>query len=676
MPRFFLKGFRVSLGCGLLISGTTLAEWDLVWSDEFDGNGELDQSKWNFESFEPGANNNELQKYTWNRTENCRRQDGVLVLEGRRDWWFDQGNGQTYEYTSARIQTAGKFSIKYGKIEMRALMPWANGSWPAFWMMPQNGLYGGWPDSGEIDILEYVGWDNDVAHVNAHTKDHNFLLGTNYGWSGWVGGLENSYHIYTVEWWHDRIDFYIDGVWRYGFVNEDTGPGQWPFNSEFFIILNHAIGGDWGGVMGIDTGAYDTAGDNYGVGYFVDYVRAYKWDWPDHDIPAHVEAERYEGYGGDVREEKCADLGGGWNVGYIDTGDYMQYRFNVPETAWYQIDYRIASDGGGGIVTLGKGGVDLKQTTIPDTGGWQDWETVSDLVWLKEGAQMLDVYATSGGWNLNHFKIIPAPPATHVEAEYYAHMWGVQDEFSEDVGGGQSIGYIDNGDWMSFPVEVPVSGDYRVSYRVASAVGGGTITLGRDGVDIVQTSAPDTGGWKNWTTITDTAMLEKGSQTLTVFATVGGWNLNWWSFELLDPDYAAWEDTYGIGGAGRSGNSDGDQWGNEAEYYFGYDPTSSSEDPARVPSTWIETTGGSFPAFTFTRRIDAPEVNYSVEVSEDLTTWSECLRNDGGSSVNSYTQLSASEDHGDGSQTVRIRYNLDLSAISGKMFFFRIRVSE
>ena len=95
-----------------------------------------------------------------------------------------------------------------------------------------------------------------------------------------------------------------------------------------------------------------------------------------------------------------------------------------------------------------------------------------------------------------------------------------------------------------------------------------------------------------------------------------------------------------------------------------------------MPSTWIETTGGSFPAFTFTRRIDAPEVNYLVEVSEDLTTWSECLRNDGGTAVNSYTQLSASEDHGDGSQTVRIRYNLDLSAISGKMFFFRIRVSE
>ncbi|MFT6863817.1 MAG: hypothetical protein ACJAVK_002379 [Akkermansiaceae bacterium] len=87
----------------LLVLGVSFSEWKLVWIDEFDGTRELDQSKWNFEAFEPGANNNELQKYTWNRAENCRRQDGILILEGLRDWWWDEGHQKTYEFTSARI---------------------------------------------------------------------------------------------------------------------------------------------------------------------------------------------------------------------------------------------------------------------------------------------------------------------------------------------------------------------------------------------------------------------------------------------------------------------------------------------------------------------------------------------------------------------------------------------
>jgi beta-glucanase (GH16 family) len=652
---------------------TSIASWQLVWSDEFDGSGELDQSKWNFEAFEPGANNNELQKYTWNRLENCRRQDGVLVLEGRRDWWWDEGQQRQYEWTSARIQTAGKFTTKYGKIEMRALMPWANGSWPAFWMMPQKSLYGEWPNSGEIDILEYVGWDNDIAHVNAHTRDFNFLIGNNYGWSGWVPNLENEYHTYAVEWWHDRIDFYIDGVWRYGFANEDTGPGQWPFNSEFFIILNHAIGG-WGGVQGLDYGAYDTAGDNYGVGYFVDWVRVHKWDWPDHDIPAHVEAEHYEGYGGDFREIKANDLGDGWAVGYLDAGEYMQYNFNVPQTGWYQIDYRVASDNNQGIITLGKGGVDIKQTPVPDTGGWQNWWTVSDLIWLEEGSQTLDVYATEGGWNLNHFKINPAPPATQVEAEYYAHMWGVQDEVTWDVGGGLNIGYIDDGDWMSYPVTIPVAGTYRITYRLASEGGGGTVTLGKDGNDIQQTPVPDTGGWQNWTTVSDVAELDEGFQTLTVFATEGGWNLNWWRYELLDPDYARWAAQYGIPSSGRLENPDGDEWSNEQEYFFGLNPASALEDQSRLPRTWLGESDGRYPLFSYSRRVESSEVTYVVETSHDLISWTECSRQDRDRDANTYTVVGTTGDHGDGSETVTLRYNLSLSPSEARPLFFRVRV--
>ncbi|MEM0898141.1 MAG: carbohydrate-binding protein [Verrucomicrobiota bacterium] len=692
MP-YLLRHKRLSrilraLQCGKLALALTFlslfptisqAEWTMIWNDEFDGDGPIDQTKWNFESFEPGANNNELQKYTHNRIENCRRQNGILILEGRRDWWYDAGNGNTYEYTSARIQTAGKFNTKYGKIEMRAQLPWANGAWPAFWMMPQHSLYGGWPDSGEIDIMEYVGWDNDIAHVNAHTKDRNFLLGTNYGWSGWVANQETAYHTYTVEWWYDRMDFYIDGIWRYGFTNEDTGWGDWPFNSEFFIILNHAIGGDWGGLQGIDTGAYDVAGDNFGVGYFVDWVRAYKWDWPDHDIPAHVEAEHYEDYNGDIREQKCTDVGGGWNVGFIDDVEYMQYKFNIPASGWYQVDYRVASDTGGGILTLGRGGTDIRQTPVPDTGGWQNWITLSEVVWLEAGSQTLDIYATIGGWNINHFKIHAAPPATHIEAEYYSSMSGMMEENSEDTGGGISLGYVSSGDWVNFPVDIPVSGPYEISYRTASQDGGGTITLGKNGTDIQQTAAPNTGGWKNWATITDTADLEKGQQTLTLFATTGGWNLNWWRYELIDPAFSTWADHHNIVGSGRTGNDDHDPRPNEYEFLFGLNPNSAIENPDRIPHVEVHTSlpgGETYPAFTFTKRLHPDDATYTVESSTSLNDWTPCLRDDDGTAPHTYTQLSSSPDHGDGSHTITIRYNQSFDEMTSGNLYFRLFAEE
>ncbi|MGC6581606.1 MAG: carbohydrate-binding protein [Akkermansiaceae bacterium] len=651
----------------LTLFGTTFlpAEWKLVWSDEFEGSGELDQSKWNFESFEPGANNNELQKYTHNRLENCRCENGILILEGRRDWWYDEGQDNTYEYTSARIQTAGKFNIKYGRIEMRALMPHANGAWPAFWMMPNYGLYGGWPDSGEIDILEYVGWDNDKAHVNAHTKDRNFLLGTNYGWSGHVGGLEDSYHTYAVEWWHDRIDFYIDGIWRYGFSNEDDGFENWPFNSEFFIILNHAIGG-WGGVMGIDTGAYDTHEDNYGVGYFIDYVRAYKWDWPTHTIPAHVEAEHYHGYSGDVREEKATDIGDGWNVGYIDTGDYLQYRFNIPENGTYQISYRVASDHDKGILTLGKSGTDIQQTPIPDTGGWQSWQTITEEVSLEQGVQTLDLYATQGGWNLNHFKISTPPPSLYFEAEYYDHQWGTQEEPTTDTGGGLNIGYIDDRDWMSYDLEIPIAGTYRVTYRVASINSTGIVTLGRDGNDLAQTPVPNTGDWQNWQTIADTVDLEAGQQSLTVYATQGGWNINWWSLEFLPTDFDNWEAAYDLTGTGPYADSDNDGRTNRTEYLFGTDPTSAQE--TRAPSA--SRTASGYPTFTYSRRLTPHEATYQIETSPDLTIWTPCLRSDNAFSPHTYTLQDDTGGHSDGSQTLTIRYNQPTTRAP---LFFRLK---
>jgi hypothetical protein len=221
-----------------------------------------------------------------------------------------------------------------------------------------------------------------------------------------------------------------------------------------------------------------------------------------------------------------------------------------------------------------------------------------------------------------------------------------------------------------------VAGTYELTYRVASEVDGGIITLGKDGVDLSQTSAPNTGGWTNWTTITDTVALDQGPQTLTLFATSGGWNINWWRYELLDPNYAVWEASHNITGSGRSNDHDRDGWTNEAEYYFGLDPTSGQENPMRIPHGGYHTTAsGHFPSFTYSRRTNTPEVTYVIEISDDLNDWTPITRVDGGSELYTYTLASESGDHGDGTQTVTIHYNVALSD-SDRKLFIRLIASE
>ena len=200
------------------------------------------------------------------------------------------------------------------------------------------------------------------------------------------------------------------------------------------------------------------------------------------------------------------------------------------------------------------------------------------------------------------------------------------------------------------------------------------MTLGKGGEDIKQTALPDTGGWQNWWTVSDVVWLQAGTQTRDVYATKGGWNINWWRFELLDPDYSAWETTYGISGSGRLADPDGDARNNGTEYVFGGDPARPSDPAGRAPAVSIDQTTNR-PTFTYTRRIDAPQVTYTAEVSEDFHTWSPCVRPDGGNAQYTFTQLSTNTDHGDGSHTVTIRYNVALSEAMPTLYF-RLKAEE
>lgn len=238
--------------------------WKLVWQDEFDKAGRPDPRKWSIVEKRPKWVNSEDQAYL-DRPENVRVEKGNLVIEARKDGY------QGFAYTSARLDTFFGGNWTYGRIEVRARLPAGTGTWPAIFMLPTQALNGamGWPISGEIDIMEHVGWDPDVIHASIHCADYNHPAGTQKTVRKTIPDLYADFHLYAIEWFPDRIDFFVDDEKYMTFMNEDTGYEAWPFYRDFYLILNMAIGGTWGGMQGIDDSIFP-------VQMLVDYVRVYK----------------------------------------------------------------------------------------------------------------------------------------------------------------------------------------------------------------------------------------------------------------------------------------------------------------------------------------------------------------------------------------------------------------
>lgn len=238
--------------------------WKLVWQDEFNGTGLPDDTKWNFEK--GYVRNDELQYYASKRTENAVQRDGKLVITARND--NASLDGKIREITSASITT--KESWLYGRVEVRAKIPSCLGSWPAIWMMPKGNKYGSWPKSGEIDIMEHVGYDPNKVHFNLHSEKYNHTKGTQRSSSYQYTGPHNDYHIYAIEWFADHIDWYFDNTKTFTVNNDNAGWESWPFDQPFYLILNFAFGGSWGGLKGVDKTALPQE-------YLIDYVRIYQW---------------------------------------------------------------------------------------------------------------------------------------------------------------------------------------------------------------------------------------------------------------------------------------------------------------------------------------------------------------------------------------------------------------
>jgi beta-glucanase (GH16 family) len=242
-------------------------DWVCTWADEFDG-PTLNANNWNVEVNGNGGGNQESQFY---RSENITLENGELVITAKKENYMGKS------YTSGRINSRYKVATRYGRVVFRAKMPPGRGTWAALWMLPLFNLYGQWPNSGEIDILEYVGYDPGKVFSAIHTRNRNHMNGNNLSKNIQLDSPETNYYEFEMRWLPGEIQMFVDGrnygIYLYNpFFNQGV-PHHYvfPFHEEFYFVINLAIGGNWGGIQGIDQAIFPTQ-------FKVDYLRLYQLD--------------------------------------------------------------------------------------------------------------------------------------------------------------------------------------------------------------------------------------------------------------------------------------------------------------------------------------------------------------------------------------------------------------
>ncbi|NLU51370.1 MAG: glycoside hydrolase family 16 protein [Clostridiaceae bacterium] len=263
-PEPYVKTYDEPKGIGFDYDENNL-NYQLVWSDEFDYEGLPDESKWDYDVGGHGWGNNELQYYT--KGDNVKVTGGKLIIEARKE------EREGLKYTSTRLVTRNKGDWLYGKIEVCAKLPAGRGTWPAIWMLPTDWGYGNWPSSGEIDIMEHVGYDMNNIVGSIHTKSYHHSIGTQKSGTKRIENVDTEFHVYAIEWLPDKIKFFIDGeqYFEYNPSKFKATPTfkEWPFDKRFHLLINIAVGGNWGGARGVDDSIWPQTME-------VDYVRVYQ----------------------------------------------------------------------------------------------------------------------------------------------------------------------------------------------------------------------------------------------------------------------------------------------------------------------------------------------------------------------------------------------------------------
>jgi beta-glucanase (GH16 family) len=233
-----------------------------AWAEEFDTPGAPDASNWTYDIGGGGWGNSELQYYTSNAS-NVSIANGMLTITARKE---SQGG---MNYTSTRMVSKNKGDFLYGRVVVRAKLPAGKGTWPAIWMLPTDWSYGNWPASGEIDIMEHVGYDPNNVHFSVHTQAYNHSIGTQKTSTKNIPTAIADFHNYRLDWTPYAVRGFYDDVQIFQFVNDGKGYTTWPFDKRFHLLLNLAVGGTWGGAQGVDESAFPAS-------MVVDYVRVYK----------------------------------------------------------------------------------------------------------------------------------------------------------------------------------------------------------------------------------------------------------------------------------------------------------------------------------------------------------------------------------------------------------------
>ena len=323
------------------------------------------------------------------------------------------------------MTTKGKAYWTYGKMEARIKLPTGQGMWPAFWMMPEAWAVSGWPECGEIDIMEAVNvpnWVKSSLHYGSSSPYTHDSSGTSNYYLPGGGSFADDYHVYGMEWEPSVFKFFVDSV-QIGSMESwwsDEGPYPAPFNKDFFFILNIAVGGNWPGSPDGTT--------VFPQQMLIDWVRVYQkpFELTPSLVPGQIEAEDFDPGGegvayhdtdagnnggayrldSDVDIQACSDTGAGYNVGWIEPGEWLEYSVDVtPGT--YDILVRVASLSAGGSFHIDFDGVN-KTGAVPfsATGDWQNWTTVTiSGVTLTGGVQPMRFGSGTDGYNINYIKI-------------------------------------------------------------------------------------------------------------------------------------------------------------------------------------------------------------------------------------------------------------------------------
>lgn len=432
--------------------------WVPVWSDDFDGSSGTapDTAKWSYDigtgTNNDGWGNNEKEYYT-DRTANCFLDgSGNFVLKALKET-YSSGSTQR-SYTSCRLVTKYKEDWKYGRVEVKAKLPvGGKGIWPAIWMLPTDKVYGNWPRSGEIDMMEMVGAEPLKVFGTIHYGNPWQHTGGDYTLP------DAGFHEYAVEWDEEEIRWYVDNVlfstktvddW---YSSNSAKPG--PFDQRFHLLLNLAVGGDWPGIPDTST--------VFPQQMEVDYVHVFErpgtWTKP---LPGKVEAENYSSMSG-ISVETTSDIGNGKNVASIQVNDTLSYNVTVKTAGSYTMEYRTANAGtsNASLNLLVDGVLQGATVAVPPTGGGQQWTTLTQAVTLSAGTHTLQVKGMTGDFKLNWLQAVKI---NTIIAEDFEN-WDNSATFGTTTSGGSSI-------TLSKDTASKTQGNYALKVSYNEAAGG------------------------------------------------------------------------------------------------------------------------------------------------------------------------------------------------------------